>query len=56
MRDHGYFISGKFDQYKRNIPYASILQAFQELIQQIQAESEDRIAAWKDTISDALGA
>jgi predicted ATPase/GAF domain-containing protein/anti-anti-sigma regulatory factor len=55
-RDHGYFISGKFDQYKRNIPYASILQAFQELIQQILAESEARIASWKDTINAALGA
>lgn len=30
----GYFIAGKFDQYRRNIPYASLIQAFQNLIRQ----------------------
>jgi serine/threonine protein kinase len=28
----GYFISGKFDQYQRNIPYSAIIQAFKELL------------------------
>nr|MDZ8015655.1 AAA family ATPase [Nostoc sp. ZfuVER08] len=36
IRQRGYFISRKFDQYKRNIPYASsIIQAFQELTRHI---------------------
>ena len=34
-----YFISGKFDQYKRNIPYSAIVSAFQELIKQLLTES-----------------
>ena len=40
----GIFISGKFDQYKRDIPYATLAQAFRTLIRQILCESEaDRI-------------
>src|SRR5271163_177325 len=33
----GFFASGKFDQYKRDIPYATIAQAFQSLIQSLLA-------------------
>ena len=51
---HGFFISGKFDQYKRNIPYSTIVEAFQELIRQILTESEERIARWKEQIQGAL--
>jgi predicted ATPase len=31
-RQRGYFISGKFDQYQRNIPYSGVIKAFQELV------------------------
>ena len=30
VRHRGYFISGKFDQYRRHIPYASLIQAFRD--------------------------
>ena len=43
----GYFIAGKFDQFKRNIPYASLIQAFQSLIQQLLTESEAQTQVWK---------
>ncbi|GAA6623206.1 AAA family ATPase [Scytonema sp. NUACC26] len=49
-----YFISGKFDQFKRNIPYVSLIQAFQELTRQILTESHERIAIWKTKILNAL--
>ncbi|MCB1144263.1 MAG: diguanylate cyclase [Leptospiraceae bacterium] len=52
---HPYFISGKFDQFKRNIPYDSILQAFRELIQQILSETDERISKWKSLLDLALG-
>ncbi len=52
---HGLFISGKFDQYKRDIPYATMAEAFQELVQQILSESEERIAVWKQRIQEAVG-
>ncbi|MBF2007518.1 MAG: AAA family ATPase [Chlorogloeopsis fritschii C42_A2020_084] len=56
VRQRGYFISGKFDQFKRNIPYASLIQAFQELIRQLLTESYEKIAIWKAEILEALGA
>ncbi|BAY12479.1 trifunctional serine/threonine-protein kinase/ATP-binding protein/sensor histidine kinase [Calothrix sp. NIES-2098] len=51
----GYFIAGKFDQFKRNIPYASLIQAFQSLVQQLLTESEAQIQAWKEKLLTALG-
>lgn len=55
VRQRGYFISGKFDQFKRNIPYAAIIQAFQELIRQIFTETHEQICEWKSKILEALG-
>ncbi|MCL6478765.1 MAG: AAA family ATPase [Peptococcaceae bacterium] len=51
----GYFISGKFEQFKHNIPYASLIQALQKLVRQILTETEERIASWKEQILKALG-
>ena len=50
----GYFIAGKFDQFKRNIPYAALIQAFQELIRQLLTESSEQIAIWKEKLLEAL--
>jgi serine/threonine protein kinase len=36
----GLFASGKFDQYKRDIPYSTLAQAFQSLIRDLLAKSE----------------
>ncbi|MEH2182206.1 trifunctional serine/threonine-protein kinase/ATP-binding protein/sensor histidine kinase [Nostoc sp.] len=55
MRQRGYFILGKFDQFKRDIPYASLIQAFQELIRQLLTESEVQLQVWKQKLLDALG-
>ncbi|SED35510.1 trifunctional serine/threonine-protein kinase/ATP-binding protein/sensor histidine kinase [Bradyrhizobium erythrophlei] len=49
------FASGKFDQYKRDIPYATLAQAFQSLIRPILAKNEEELSGWRDTIRDALG-
>ena len=55
VRQRGYFIRGKFDQFKRNIPFASLVQAFQDLIRQLLTESHDQIATWKVKLLDVLG-
>ncbi|AFZ19145.1 hybrid sensor histidine kinase/response regulator [Allocoleopsis franciscana] len=55
VRQRGYFISGKFDQFKRNIPYVSLIQAFQELMGQLLTESSDQISVWKAKLLEALG-
>ncbi len=52
---NGYFIAGKFDQFKRSIPYYAIAQAFRELVRQILTESESRIGEWKARILAAVG-
>ncbi|WP_017717547.1 trifunctional serine/threonine-protein kinase/ATP-binding protein/sensor histidine kinase [Kamptonema formosum] len=52
----GYFITGKFDHFKRNIPFTALVQAFRDLIRQLLTESQDRIALWKDTLTKTLGA
>ncbi len=52
----GYFIAGKFDQYKRNIPYYALTHAFRELIRLVLTESESRIEEWRRRLLDALGA
>ena len=41
----GIFVSGKFDQYKRDIPYATLAQAFQTLIRQILSRNEAEVDA-----------
>ncbi|MCK4797638.1 MAG: AAA family ATPase, partial [Spirochaetes bacterium] len=51
----GYFISGKYDRFKRNIPYIGIIQAFEELIDQILTKSEEDLIIWKDKILKAVG-
>jgi PAS domain S-box-containing protein len=56
VRSRGLFASGKFDQYKRNIPYSTIAEAFRELIRQILTGSEERIASWREQLHRALGA
>ena len=51
----GLFASGKFDQYKRDIPYATLAQAFQSLIRPILANNEEEVGRWRDAILEALG-
>ncbi|MEM9924163.1 MAG: ATP-binding sensor histidine kinase [Cyanobacteria bacterium P01_D01_bin.50] len=51
----GYFTSGKFDQFKRNIPYASLIQAFSGLMQQLLTESTTQLQQWHSKILTAVG-
>jgi PAS domain S-box-containing protein len=51
----GIFISGKFDQHKRDIPYATLAQAFETLVRQILSKNEAEVEHWRDSIRDAVG-
>src|SRR5437588_8061876 len=51
----GLFASGKFDQYKRNIPYATLAQAFQSLVREILGKSDAELGQWRSALLDALG-
>jgi PAS domain S-box-containing protein len=55
VQRRGAFISGKFDQFRRNIPYASLSQAFQELIRQLLTESQLQLDVWRQKLLQALG-
>lgn len=49
------FISGKFDQLVRNVPYAAVTQAFAGLVRQLLTESDESISRWRAVILESLG-
>jgi PAS domain S-box-containing protein len=51
----GLFASGKFDQYKRDIPYATLAQAFDALIRPLLSKTEAELNHWRDTLRRAVG-
>ncbi|MCC3420603.1 MAG: AAA family ATPase [Microcoleus sp. PH2017_07_MST_O_A] len=55
VRQRGYFIKGKFDQFKRDIPFSSWVQAFQNLIRQLLTESAGEVQKWRVKILGVLG-
>src|SRR5215475_4744641 len=51
----GLFASGKFDQLKRDIPYATLAQALQSLIRLLLGKSDTDLAPWRDALQETLG-
>ena len=52
----GLFAAGKFDQFMRDIPYATLAQAFQSLVRHILSKSETELQSWREALREALGA
>jgi PAS domain S-box-containing protein len=50
----GLFASGKFDQYKRDVPYATLAQAFSDLIRPLLSKSESELQIWRKAFCEAL--
>src|SRR5580700_10811444 len=50
----GLFASGKFDQYKRDIPYSTLVQAFQSLVRPLLGKSDAELAIWRGAFLEAL--
>ena len=55
VKQRGYFIKGKFDQFNRNIPFSAFVQAFRNLMGQLLSESDQQIKQWQNKITEALG-
>jgi Predicted ATPase len=55
VRQRGYFIKGKYDQFQRNIPFSAFVQAFRDLIGQLLSESDTQLQTWKHQILAAVG-
>ncbi|MCC3407504.1 MAG: AAA family ATPase [Microcoleus sp. PH2017_10_PVI_O_A] len=55
VRQRGYFIKGKFDQFNRNIPFSAFVQAFRDLMGQLLSESDSQLNIWKTKILEVVG-
>ncbi len=53
---NGLFAAGKFDQFKRDVPYATLAQAFQMAVRQILVKSETEVGHWRHAFQEAFGA
>lgn len=49
-------VHGKFDQFRRDLPYLAIIQAFGQIARRLLTEPEDRLATWRAELGEALGA
>ncbi len=55
VRQRGYFIKGKYDQFNRNIPFSAFVQAFRDLMGQLLSELDEQLQIWKTQILAAVG-
>ncbi|BAY87230.1 multi-sensor signal transduction multi-kinase [Calothrix parasitica NIES-267] len=55
VKQNGYFIKGKFDQFNRNTPLDAFVQAFRDLMGQLLSETDAQLSTWKGDILEALG-
>ena len=51
----GLFASGKFAQYKRDIPYATLAQALHILVRQLLSKSDVELARWRARVAGSAG-
>ena len=54
VESRGIYLSGKYDQFKRNIPYSALIEAFQHFLRHILTSSEEELALWREKIQDKL--
>jgi len=55
VQRRGYFVSGKFDQFERSVPYSALIGAATDLVRQLLTESAERVADWKEHLLETLG-
>ncbi|MBV1885167.1 MAG: AAA family ATPase, partial [Gammaproteobacteria bacterium] len=54
-QQRGYFISGKYDQFRKNVPFSAITLAFKHLIKQLLSEAKVCQSQWQTNIQKAVG-
>ncbi|WP_437275190.1 AAA family ATPase [Sorangium sp. So ce375] len=55
VRERGFFLSGKFEQLKRDVPYRPLLHAFRGLVQEILSASDEQVERWRQRLREAVG-
>ncbi|WP_437850568.1 AAA family ATPase [Sorangium sp. So ce363] len=56
VRERGFFLSGKFEQLRRDVPYHAFLQAFRALLREILGVSDEELERWRERLREAVGA
>ncbi|MBN1500086.1 MAG: AAA family ATPase [Spirochaetes bacterium] len=51
----GYYLYGKYEQLKKNIPYKGIIEASRGLFQDILSESDDKVEKWRKNFKAEIG-
>ncbi len=51
----GTFLSGKFDQFKQDIPYYAFIEGIEGFIKNLLSEPENKIEDWRQKIKSVLG-
>ncbi|WP_224248504.1 trifunctional serine/threonine-protein kinase/ATP-binding protein/sensor histidine kinase [Hyalangium gracile] len=54
VQRRGLFLSGKFDQFQRDVPYATLAQAIRELVRHLLASTDEELAAWRQRLLRAF--
>ncbi|MDY7231069.1 trifunctional serine/threonine-protein kinase/ATP-binding protein/sensor histidine kinase [Hyalangium rubrum] len=54
LQQRGFFLSGKFDPLQRDVPYATLAQAFRGLVQQLLAGDDAEVGAWRHRLLEAF--
>ncbi len=54
LRMRGHFITGKYDEFGRTLPYSAIIAAFQQLVRHILTEEPAIITAWRERLLAVL--
>ena len=55
IQNKGTFLSGKFDQFKKDIPYYAFIEAIREFIKNLLSEPEEKMKYWRERILNILG-
>ncbi|MEB3340929.1 AAA family ATPase [Okeania sp.] len=55
VKQRGYFVKGKFDQFNRHVPFSALVESLRDLMAQILSESDSQLRQWKDKILEAVG-
>ena len=56
VRQHGIFVSGKFEPHERDIPLAPLVRAFRDLVRSVLLSSDAELLRWRNHLRGALGA
>lgn len=55
IRERGFLVQSKFDQFQHGEAYSSLAATFRALVQQVLLEPETQLTDWRNNLTEALG-